>query len=1725
MISVDVRLEAEVTNGGNVWIENGTFSRLTGESANYRCFYTFSSTDFGAFENVTMVITLDDQYDNITNFVGVVLPTGATYQTSSTATQNILTVHLASPLPAGQTGFIEFVVQSKTFRGPNGELIPSTITLAGEFVDGTTQDREPFTHTESGPIWEVQAESKFQYRKNVVLNGNMWVPDSMAYIVEYSLTRTGGDPTGIGSWGTTDSFHVDTLPTIPGVTPEVLYASGNYTVNGNQITWHPGFAPLGANIGVRYPKDQIDAVGGVEAVGEITNHWDVTVELIGGVTDVIETEVTHNILPIPPKAIGNLSASKTAHGVIPFPGNGLYYSNGNLEFRYVVRVSNSNVKPDYYRFVEDNIYFKFEDGTTAPLTGDDYYWNILSGNPPAGTFEYTTNLNPSFTPYPGIHFPSGVGQSFPPSTSSEYVNGWMVTATDIRTPTNWALTLAAFLILKQRPPSSKRIESIVNEATASVGLSDGTVLTQSYTCEVPFMYDEQVRWAIDNFTVREPVLNLGEEVILDVSTVFARPTSVDVYGSDLFIILPPDILYVSSMESANVTPNWNGTGSTLVHIPRPETVPALTTVERDLEITIQVSPAAPLGEHVIEAYYVINPTQAANPNIIMIPYENTAPDIYDFDQNGDTQQLVPYASVSILASSSNVVNVLKMSKSFNDPSFQINNDTQVTRQELFQYKFFVRNDSADDMLYVTIIDIFPYPGDLLGSAWAPLLEVIPDVPDYVTVFYSQSTTPAMEPIGTGGVNDWTTVPPEDLHSVKALKFDFGDMVFTTGESAEILLTMSAPVSAPDHALAYNSVSYIASARDSDGNITQYLPAFSPPAYARLTFRDFDTFVGDFVWLDENGNGLQDPGEPGINGITVQLFDENGNLAYEQVTGNHPITDEPGYYAFEGIWPQTYVAHFPVEIEGEYSLTIPNQLPSPLNSVADPSTGLSDLFTVEEGTYLDHIDAGYVSNEPAVGMIGDYVWSDLNQNGIQDPGEPGINGVPVELYSADGNLVASTLTGSVAFRGTTGYYEFAGIAYGEYYVQFPLETADGMTLTIPNAGTDPNINSKPDPATGQTPLVTLSAEQSQILNMDAGYIQPLIEPGIIGDFVWNDLNQNGIQDPGEPGINGVAVRLFTSSGVLVSTFVTEDHPVSGEAGYYEFSAQPGEYYVSFPFQLTNGFLLTIPNAGTDPNINSKPNPDTGRTTGFTLAAGESILNMDAGYYEPAPLPGVIGDFVWNDINRNGIQDPGEPGINGVTVILYSSTGTPIASVVTENHPISGEPGYYEFTAQPGEYYVDFPTELTNGFVLTTPNAGTNPNTNSKPNPTTGRTVVFTLAPEQNILNMDAGYYEPELRPGTIGDFVWNDLNQNGIQDPGEPGINGISVILYNADGTPIAYTVTENHPLTAAPGYYEFTVQPGQYYAGFPVELENNFVLTEPDVGSNPDINSKPDRLNGLTNLFTVGEDENVLNIDAGYIQPIIEPGIIGDFVWNDLNKNGIQDPGEPGINDIEVRLYAIDGALVSTTITGNHPTTGKAGYYEFSAQPGQYYVSFPIRLGDTFALTTPNAGTNPDTNSKPNPENGFTAVFNLSAGQSILDMDAGYVDEGKITITKCADKCCVAPCEDFQYRIHLENSTIYALSSVRISDMLDSDDIQLYHAHVFVDKEETDRFHREKEGNSYIIELLDPLPSGSSLTIILCAQVSPCACPQTVQNTASAITHMGTVSAEPVSVTIGSVCC
>ena len=273
-------------------------------------------------------------------------------------------------------------------------------------------------------------------------------------------------------------------------------------------------------------------------------------------------------------------------------------------------------------------------------------------------------------------------------------------------------------------------------------------------------------------------------------------------------------------------------------------------------------------------------------------------------------------------------------------------------------------------------------------------------------------------------------------------------------------------------------------------------------------------------------------------------------------------------------------------------------------------------------------------------------------------------------------------------------------------------------------------------------------------------------------------------------------------------------------------------------------------------------------------------------------------------------------------------------------------------------------------------------------------------------------------GTIGDFVWNDLNGNGCQDSGEPGINDVIVNLrYASNNTLVATTLTGPSGGFASDGEYHFYVSPGDYYVE--VIKPSGWTFTQKDI-CNDAIDSDAN-LNGKTDTFTLHPGESIDTIDIGLY---MERAEIGDFVWNDLNGNGLQDSGEAGMAGIEVKLYGTGGFIKNTTTDGN-------GNYLFNdILPGQYYLVFSKPEG--YFFSPKNAGnymedSDVDTNGK-------TDWIIIESGDYNMTIDAGIVispETMKIFIgTIYYDNQLVHYLEvdDNEYDEHITNDTIIYLN-------------------------------------------------------------------------------------------------
>lgn len=137
-------------------------------------------------------------------------------------------------------------------------------------------------------------------------------------------------------------------------------------------------------------------------------------------------------------------------------------------------------------------------------------------------------------------------------------------------------------------------------------------------------------------------------------------------------------------------------------------------------------------------------------------------------------------------------------------------------------------------------------------------------------------------------------------------------------------------------------------------------------------------------------------------------------------------------------------------------------------------------------------------------------------------------------------------------------------------------------------------------------------------------------------------------------------------------------------------------------------------------------------------------VDAGVTGPTDS---IGDRVWYDANRDGIQDPGEPGIGGVVATLVTSAGATVGTTITDSQ------GVYSFTGlSNGTYHVCFdrttlPSQYSDG-TFTRRNAASGNGTDSAADQNTVCTGDVTVGPgHRQHLTRDAGIVTP---PNVLGD---------------------------------------------------------------------------------------------------------------------------------------------------------------------------------------------------------------------------------------------------------------------------------------------------------------------------------------------------------------------------------------
>lgn len=419
-------------------------------------------------------------------------------------------------------------------------------------------------------------------------------------------------------------------------------------------------------------------------------------------------------------------------------------------------------------------------------------------------------------------------------------------------------------------------------------------------------------------------------------------------------------------------------------------------------------------------------------------------------------------------------------------------------------------------------------------------------------------------------------------------------------------------------------------------------------------------LGDYVWEDEDADGIQDGSESGIDGVTVKLLDAADNEIGSTTTAGG------GAYSFTNLIPDTYKVKF-IAPTGYTTSPKDQGGDDALDSDADPTTGITASTTLGAGDNDPTLDAGYY--QPA--KLGDRVWIDSDNDGIQDGGESGLDGVTVRLLDPnDSFAVLNTTTTSGG-----GLYLFDNLMPGDYVVEFVLPT--GYVFSPQNQGGDDALDSDADTSTGRTGTRTLASGDNDLTN-DAGVVPTNAS---LGDFVWYDLDVDGIQDAGEPGVENVTVRLLDPN----DSFAVLGTTTTNGSGAYGFSnLTPGDYVVEFV--LPTGHAFTSNDQGGDDAKDSDANTTSGRTPTTTLAAGENNPTLDAGLYpQISPVLECVRD------NGNGTYT--------------ASWGYDNPTAYTFTIPVGSLNSFSPAPQDRGQPTVFAPGRDFNAFTVTVPNATT------------------------------------------------------------------------------------------------------------------------------------------------------------------------------------------------------------------------------------------------------------------------------------------------------------------------------------------------------------------------------------------------------------------------------------
>jgi len=716
-----------------------------------------------------------------------------------------------------------------------------------------------------------------------------------------------------------------------------------------------------------------------------------------------------------------------------------------------------------------------------------------------------------------------------------------------------------------------------------------------------------------------------------------------------------------------------------------------------------------------------------------------------------------------------------------------------------------------------------------------------------------------------------------------------------------------------------------------------------PRLESLEPRNLPANISGYVFHDLNNNGLREPGEPGLAGITLELRNSANQVIATTVSGPN------GYYLFDRdqTIPQTEQV---LSRTLTFSDTRTNTSVSQNVSQFDPSLGrLVAVDIVIQGRVTSTIQVENLDPSPAT--VSATFSGSLTVTG------PGLNAT-VTTASDNVSYNAGPYDGNSDFAGTSGTTLGPRTVSGSRTITLTdpnilsswvgtgtvTLTAVGRTTSSANggnllaqinatAGADITIRYRYIPSNAlrpgtytirqlQQPSGYLDGLESQggtiipgtvgtdIITIALGNQDSLennfaeIQPSNIQGFVYHDLNANGFRDAGEPGIPGVTIQL---TGINDLGQTVQLQVLTGSDGFYRFTnLRPGSYNLQQiqPQQYLDGRDTIAPLDGLSAQSLGILGNDS--VSLISLGQGTTYGNYNFGEVLPTSLQG----YVFLDANLNGIRDSGESGVSGVTIRL---SGTDDLGNNVQLSTTTLADGTFAFTnLRPGTYtiskvqppgYLDGETQIGSaGGVLAANGVG------------------------QIVLNSGTsatGYSFALVTPGRLGGGVYHDANNNGRWDPNERGISDVKIILTSTDYRGNYVQVEQK---TDASGRFLFdNLAPGTYAI---YEVQPDGYLDGKDtLGS----------LGGYwqNDLFT-GLKLQPGSQATNYLFGELLPASLGGYVYLDNNHNGVRDANDRGLAGVTLILTGTNDLGQSVRLTTKSASDGS--YIFRNLRPGVYAI-------------------------------------------------------------------------------------------------------------------------------------------------------------------------------------------